>query len=38
MRAFLGLLTLYAFLLGLYGIAQQVKAIVQWIGERSRFR
>ncbi len=38
MRAFLGFLALYAFLLGLYGIVQQVKAIVQWIAERSRFR
>lgn len=38
MHAFLGFVALYAFLLGLYGIAQQVKAIIQWIGERSRFR
>lgn len=38
MHTFLGLLSVYAFVLGLYGIVNQVRAICQWIAERSRFR
>jgi hypothetical protein len=38
MHTFLALLAAYAFVLGLYGIAAQVKAVCRWIAERSRFR
>jgi len=38
MRTFLGFVALYAFVLGLYGIAQQAKALARWVLDRSRFR
>lgn len=38
MHLFLGLLASYAFLLGLYKIADQVKRVCRWIVDRTRYR
>lgn len=37
MRLFLGLLTCYTFLLGLYRVFDQVKSVCCWIVDRIRY-